>query len=194
MGIQFFPFLKSKRRFRFIAQDHPYTDRGKGEHIMSRADDNAEVVRRGYAAFNAADMKTLTELFDEKSSWHAPGRSPVAGDHRGREAVLPSSAGMGVRRRGPSRPICSRCSGATRAAWWPFITTEASATASASIRAAASSSRSGAAGSYPVGRTSSTSTIGTNSGRSAWRRRVAVVRAYAASRVTYLLEPDQSGR
>ena len=55
---------------------------------MSRADENADVVRRGYAAFNAADMKTLTELFDEKSSWHTPGRSPVAGDYRGREAVF----------------------------------------------------------------------------------------------------------
>ncbi len=34
---------------------------------------NADVIRRGYEAFNAADMKTLTELFDEHSSWHTPG-------------------------------------------------------------------------------------------------------------------------
>ena len=55
---------------------------------MSRADENAEVVRRGYAAFNAADIKTLTELMPENASWHTPGRSRIAGDHRGREAVF----------------------------------------------------------------------------------------------------------
>ena len=55
---------------------------------MSNAEFNADVVRRGYQAFNSADMKTLTELFDEKSSWHTPGRSPAAGDRRGRDAVF----------------------------------------------------------------------------------------------------------
>lgn len=55
---------------------------------MSDAERNAETVRRGYAAFNSADMKTLTELFDENASWHTPGRGPIAGDHKGREAVF----------------------------------------------------------------------------------------------------------
>lgn len=50
--------------------------------------DNAEVVRRGYAAFNAADIATLTELMDQNASWHTPGRSPLAGDYVGRDAVL----------------------------------------------------------------------------------------------------------
>jgi uncharacterized protein len=49
---------------------------------------NAEIVRRGYQAFNTADMKTLTELFDEKASWHTPGRGSLAGDHVGREATF----------------------------------------------------------------------------------------------------------
>ncbi len=52
------------------------------------AEENAELVRRGYAAFNAGDMETLTELFDENASWHTPGRSPVAGDHVGRDAAF----------------------------------------------------------------------------------------------------------
>lgn len=55
---------------------------------MSTADENADVVRRGYAAFNASDIKTLTEIFDENASWHTPGRSPIAGDNRGRDAVF----------------------------------------------------------------------------------------------------------
>lgn len=50
--------------------------------------DSAEVVRRGYAAFNAADIATLTELMDENVSWHTPGRSPIAGDYLGRDAVF----------------------------------------------------------------------------------------------------------
>jgi ketosteroid isomerase-like protein len=50
--------------------------------------DNAEVVRRGYAAFNAADIATLGELMDENVTWHTPGRSPIAGDYLGRDAVF----------------------------------------------------------------------------------------------------------
>ena len=50
--------------------------------------DNAEIVRRGYAAFNDADMTTLTELMDANASWHTPGRSPIAGDYLGRDAVF----------------------------------------------------------------------------------------------------------
>ena len=55
---------------------------------MNEAEKNAETVRRGYEAFNRGDMKTLTELFDERASWHTPGRSPIACDHQGREAAF----------------------------------------------------------------------------------------------------------
>jgi ketosteroid isomerase-like protein len=56
--------------------------------IMGKAQEDAEVVRRAYQAFNEADIETLTRLFDPKASWHTPGQSPVAGDHQGREAVF----------------------------------------------------------------------------------------------------------
>ena len=49
---------------------------------------NAALVRRGYEAFNTADMETLTELFAESASWHTPGRGPLAGDRVGRDAVF----------------------------------------------------------------------------------------------------------
>ncbi len=55
---------------------------------MNQADQNAETVRSGYAAFNSADMKALKELFDENASWHTPGQSPISGVHKGHEAVL----------------------------------------------------------------------------------------------------------
>jgi uncharacterized protein len=50
--------------------------------------DNAEVVRRGYDAFNRADIATLAEIMDENASWHTPGRSPIAGHYQGRDAVF----------------------------------------------------------------------------------------------------------
>lgn len=49
---------------------------------------NADVVRRGYQAFNTADMKALTELFAENASWHTPGRGSIAGDRVGRDKVF----------------------------------------------------------------------------------------------------------
>ncbi len=56
---------------------------------------NAEIVRRGYHAFNTADMKTLTELFDENASWHTPGQGSIAGERVGREAVFAQFARYG---------------------------------------------------------------------------------------------------
>ena len=49
---------------------------------------NVETVRRGYAAFNAGDLKSLAELFHENASWHIPGRSSLSGSRKGREAVF----------------------------------------------------------------------------------------------------------
>jgi uncharacterized protein len=56
--------------------------------MENQADKNAEIVRRGYKAFNEADINTLAELFDDNCSWHTPGKSPLAGDHIGKEAVF----------------------------------------------------------------------------------------------------------
>jgi ketosteroid isomerase-like protein len=50
--------------------------------------ENSAIVRRGYDALNSADLATLIELFDENASWHTPGRSPLAGDADGRDAVF----------------------------------------------------------------------------------------------------------
>ena len=49
---------------------------------------NAAIVARAYEAFNDGDIATLTILFDEHSSWHTPGRGPVAGSRKGRDAVF----------------------------------------------------------------------------------------------------------
>ena len=52
------------------------------------AEENREIVRRGYEAFNSGDVETLTELFDEGAVWHLPGRSSLAGDYEGRDAAF----------------------------------------------------------------------------------------------------------
>jgi len=49
---------------------------------------NPEIVRRGYAAFNAADIQTLTEVFGETTRWTTPGNSPIAGVTKDREGTF----------------------------------------------------------------------------------------------------------
>jgi ketosteroid isomerase-like protein len=58
------------------------------KHIMNLGEENAAIVRRAYEAFNTADMAALTELMDESISWHTPGKSSIAGDHKGRDATF----------------------------------------------------------------------------------------------------------
>ena len=52
------------------------------------AKENADLVRRGYAAFSAGDMATLTEVFAEDAVWHVPGDGGLAGDKKGRDACF----------------------------------------------------------------------------------------------------------
>ena len=59
------------------------------------ADENVAIMQRAYDAFNAADIDTLTELFDESAVWHLPGRSSLANDYQGREATFAYFALLG---------------------------------------------------------------------------------------------------
>jgi ketosteroid isomerase-like protein len=49
---------------------------------------NSDLVRRGYQAFNEADVDTLLRIFADDATWTTPGRSGVAGTARGKEAVM----------------------------------------------------------------------------------------------------------
>ena len=69
----------------------------------TRAEANADIVRRGYHAFNSADIQTLNELIAPQASWHTPGRSSIAGDHRGRDAVLAQFGRYGGQTQGTFR-------------------------------------------------------------------------------------------
>ena len=52
------------------------------------ADENVAIMQRAYDAFNRGDLETLTEIFDESAVWHLPGRSSMATDYQGSEAIL----------------------------------------------------------------------------------------------------------
>jgi ketosteroid isomerase-like protein len=55
---------------------------------VSRSDTHARLARELYAAFGAADASRLVGLIAEDAVWEVPGRSQLAGKHRGRAAVL----------------------------------------------------------------------------------------------------------
>jgi ketosteroid isomerase-like protein len=48
---------------------------------------NAARIRDGYAAFAKGDFAVLNDLLAEDVVWHQAGRSQLAGDYRGRDAV-----------------------------------------------------------------------------------------------------------
>ncbi|TQK43463.1 hypothetical protein FBY35_4931 [Streptomyces sp. SLBN-118] len=54
---------------------------------MAEHPDSA-LVRRGYAAFGAGDMKTLGSLMTADVVHHVPGNNILSGHHKGRDAVL----------------------------------------------------------------------------------------------------------
>ncbi len=49
---------------------------------------NIDLMRRGYGAFAAGDMATLTNLFADDVVWHLPGNNPLSGEYKGRDAVF----------------------------------------------------------------------------------------------------------
>jgi len=49
---------------------------------------NIELARKGYRAFNDKDVEAVTSLFAEDILWHGGPRGPLAGDHKGKAAVM----------------------------------------------------------------------------------------------------------
>ena len=55
---------------------------------MSREHPNAIAYRRVADAFRARDLQALEALINEDVVWHVPGDHPMAGEIRGRDALL----------------------------------------------------------------------------------------------------------
>ena len=49
---------------------------------------NAELFRKGYAAFSAGDMDTVRSLFAPDIVWHVSGKNHTSGDYEGVDSVL----------------------------------------------------------------------------------------------------------
>lgn len=64
---------------------------------------NEDLVRKAYAAYAASDLTTLRACFAPDVTWHSPGRHPLAGDHRGPDAVVRFLTGIGERTGGTFR-------------------------------------------------------------------------------------------
>jgi ketosteroid isomerase-like protein len=56
---------------------------------------NVEIMRRGYAAFLAGDMETVSALFDDGITWHVGGNNPLSGDFVGKQDVFAFFARLG---------------------------------------------------------------------------------------------------
>ena len=57
-----------------------------GEAMTEHA--NAELFRRSYAAFQAADLDTVRPLLADDVVWHNPGSNHLSGDYRGVDAAI----------------------------------------------------------------------------------------------------------
>jgi uncharacterized protein len=55
---------------------------------------NIALHKKGHEAFNRGDMDGVRDFFAEDTVRHVPGRSQLAGVHRGRDAVLQQFARM----------------------------------------------------------------------------------------------------
>ncbi|MET4622453.1 ketosteroid isomerase-like protein [Arthrobacter sp. 2762] len=75
------------------------TDKDDGVFDMGAAE-NAELVRRGYEAFNTGDLATLGDLFAEDAVWYAAGSGVLSGKKEGREAILAYFGELGARSQG----------------------------------------------------------------------------------------------
>ena len=67
---------------------------------VTQGNQNSDLVRRGYAAFNSGDMDTLTQMIDQSCMWHSPGKSSFAGNYKGHEAIFGHFGRLGSETRG----------------------------------------------------------------------------------------------
>ena len=65
---------------------------------------NADLLNKGYDAFEKGDLETVQGLFTEDAVFHVPGRSRLSGDYRGRDEVLAFIRQMSAGRPFPPAP------------------------------------------------------------------------------------------
>ncbi len=67
--------------------------------------DNIDRVKKGFEAFAASDVATLSELFDADARWHSEPTGILAGNYKGRDAIFAMFAQVGQETAGTFRSI-----------------------------------------------------------------------------------------
>ena len=62
---------------------------------MPTAQENVAIIRRGFEAFNKADVETLSEIIAKDCVQHMAGNNRFSGDHKGRDNILAMYGEMG---------------------------------------------------------------------------------------------------
>jgi uncharacterized protein len=59
--------------------------------------ENADILKRGYEAFNSGDVQTVSEVFADDASWEGPNTPgvPMSGKNEGKGAVLQALGQIG---------------------------------------------------------------------------------------------------
>ncbi len=66
----------------------PVTEARPETNEPSAQSPNEALARRIAAAFHRGDLEAIGRELADDITWHTPGKNALAGDHRGREAVL----------------------------------------------------------------------------------------------------------
>ena len=82
----------SPDRPRLSRPKYPNRDQG-GQNVG--AEDNKEVIQRGYEAFASGDIETVMSLFDDDIEWVQPGDSTVSGAFHGKTEVMEHLGAIG---------------------------------------------------------------------------------------------------
>jgi uncharacterized protein len=69
--------------------------RSEGKLKMSEQEQNIELIKKGYEAFNAGDGDTVMSVFDDDIEWIQPGESAISGTYRGKQELAELLAKMG---------------------------------------------------------------------------------------------------
>lgn len=69
--------------------------------------DNIDRVKKGFEAFAASDVATLSELFDADARWRSEPTGILAGNYEGRDAIFAMFAQVGQETGGTFRSIPS---------------------------------------------------------------------------------------
>lgn len=67
--------------------------------------DNMDRIRKGFEAFAASDMATLSELFDANAVWRSEPTGILSGNYVGRDAIFATFAQLGQETGGTFRSI-----------------------------------------------------------------------------------------